>query len=655
MRLILHKIKIQNFKGVRNLEIDFGHMTKIGGANGTGKSTIADAFAWVLWNKDSQGNAPGTAEFQEKPRDEDGNEIHNLDTTVELDCTLDSLPFKLRRTQRENWVKKRGATESVFQGNVSTYWINEVETKLTDFRARISEIASEEAFRLIGSLSAFNAMEWKKRRDHLISMTDIDADAYLLQQENYRKLADEVAQRGVEVEDLRKILADQRRRTNTELQMFPVRIDEATKALPSFSPGEVKDAENGVKAAEEEIAALDTKIAQEKAQAGQGGLDDRIFTLEAEVVGLRRIISTEHHAAIRKLDNEREEASGAFRRAADALADVESRLDRAEVGLEKATKERDSYRKAYSEAYERTFDETTVGTVCPTCDRPFPEDQVQQAIERQRQMYERMRNADLLDIRRKGVAASEEITRLEQFLETLKADQDQLKTKAQEASAARDAAYAKIAEAPKEPDYSADPKIADLMAQIEKLKAERSTSPDEKVLALQKEKQQHTAALSGFRAVLAKRDAGEETQKRILELERQQHEAAARIGELEQMIALVEQFVQDRCRVLEDSINAKFPTVRWKLFETQINGGIADVCQAYIPCASGLVAYGSANTAARLHADCEIVDVLAKHHQVSLPLFIDNAERCNLLPERSTQTVALYVSTDDKLLVEKAG
>ena len=285
MRLTLEKMVISNFKGIRDLEIDFGHVTKISGANGTGKSSIADAFAWVLFNKDSQGNAPGTADFQEKPRDEDGNEIHNLDTTVELYCRLDTMPFNLRRTQRENWVKKRGSTDSVFQGNVSTYWINEVETKLTDFRSRISEIVSEEAFRLIGSLSAFNALDWKKRREHLLTMTDIDADSYLLQQDSYRQLADEVAQRGVGVEDLRKILADQRKRTNNELQLFPVRIDEANKALPTFEAGEVEAAEKGLKSAEAELSAIQEKIAQAKAQSKQASNSELIFNLEAEVVG----------------------------------------------------------------------------------------------------------------------------------------------------------------------------------------------------------------------------------------------------------------------------------------------------------------------------------------------------------------------------------
>lgn len=112
--------------------------------------------------------------------------------------------------------------------------------------------------------------------------------------------------------------------------------------------------------------------------------------------------------------------------------------------------------------------------------------------------------------------------------------------------------------------------------------------------------------------------------------------------------------MQDRCSALEASINARFPSVRWKLFDIQINGGIVDVCTCMIPCDSGLVAYESANTAAQVHADCEIIDMLSRHYDVSIPLFIDNAERCNSLPEMDSQTIELYVSTDESLSVREA-
>ena len=241
MKLELREIRISNFKGVREMTIDFsGPRTQITGANGTGKTTIADAFSWVLFNKDSAGNAPGSKDFREKPLDDDGREIHNLETSVELFCTLDGQRFDLKRTQAENWVKKRSSSEATFQGNVSTYWINGVEVKLQDFKARIAAIASEDVFRLVGVLSTFNAMDWKKRRQQLLNLVDEDVDSELLARDEYRPLADAVAQQNVSVDDYRKVAADQRKRINDELRSLPIRIDEAKKSLPTFGPREVR-------------------------------------------------------------------------------------------------------------------------------------------------------------------------------------------------------------------------------------------------------------------------------------------------------------------------------------------------------------------------------------------------------------------------------
>jgi len=654
VRLTIERMRIQNFKGTRDLTIDFGEVTRISGMNGTGKTTIPDAFSWVLWNKDSKGNAPGSYDFHEKPLDDNGNEIHNLDTTVELICRLDGQPFNLRRTQRENWVKKRGSEEAVFQGNVSTYWINDVETKLTDFKARIAQIGSEEVFRVIGSLSAFNAQDWKKRREQLIALSDIDVDAMLLQREEYRALADECAQRGVVVEDLRKILTDQRKRTNTELQMFPVRIDEARKALPAFGQTEIADAESTINATLKEIEQIDAEIAEAKAQAGQSSNRSRILALEAEAISLQRAITDAHRAEITKLENERRDASDAFRRANDALADITRRLESDRKQLEKAEAERDALRQKYTEEYERKFEPPTDDGICPTCKQALPAEMIQAAIDEARKVFDEARKSALASIKQQGLDKAAEITRLTDAIARNEAEENTLKAKVEQAMAERDSAYEKIKAAPTEPDFSTEPRIAELKQQIDALKAEQAASPDEKISALEGRKSELSAIVSQKRAILARRDAGKETEKRIADLERQQKDAAARVSEIEQLIFKVERFVQDRCSALEDSINARFPTVRWKLFETQINGGIADVCQCYIPCESGLVSYGSANTAAQINADIEIVNVLSQHYGISLPLFADNSERVNRLADTTAQLVTLSVSTDSELKVTTA-
>ena len=106
MQLLIKRMEIENFKGVKHLVIDFSPThTDISGANGSGKTTIPDAFNWLMHNKDSKGNAPGSSNFTEKPLDESGQEIHNLTTTVAIEAMLDGARFYIKSTQEENWVK----------------------------------------------------------------------------------------------------------------------------------------------------------------------------------------------------------------------------------------------------------------------------------------------------------------------------------------------------------------------------------------------------------------------------------------------------------------------------------------------------------------------------------------------------------------------
>lgn len=649
MRLILERIRIENFKGCRHVEIDFSeNRTRLFGMNGVGKTTIADAFAWCMWNKDSHGNAPGSDAFRDKPLDEDGKEIHNLDTTVELICKLDGQAFNLRRTQRENWVKKRGFSEAVYQGNASTYWVNDVETKLSDFKARISQIASEDLFRLIASLSAFNAMDWKKRREQLLSLSGTDIDGELLARPEYRQLADECAQRNISADDLRKYLNDQRKRTNEELRMIPVRIDEARKALPTFKPREVSDAEYLVADSLKDIEAVNGYIAEAKAQSGTGSNRMKVLALEQELVSLKRRVADEHMSGKRVLQSEADAASVAFRSATASLSDAKRKLERDTAELTEKTAARDKLREKFIAVRDKPVQEAE--TVCPYCGQNLPQD----AVEGARSKLADAKRAELAAIKQEGKAAADGVQRSSAAVENDKQVVEELAEKVNSAMQERDNAYAKVTSYPNDPDYSSEPRIGEVEQELEQERQTLKASPDEKLRQFEERKVELQGIIDRNRAILARRDAGLETEKRIAELEEQQKDYGVRVTEIETLIALCEKFVQDRCGALEASINAKFPSVCWKLFDIQINGGIVDTCSCMIPCDSGLVAYESANTASQVHADCEIIDVLSKHYDVSLPVFIDNAERCNTLPQMDSQTIELYVSTDATLSVRDA-
>lgn len=645
MRMVIEQIRIQNFKGCRDLTIDFSAtQTNIFGANGVGKSTIPDAFSWLLFNKDSHGNAPGSDNFREKPLDAEGKEVHNLDTTVEMFCKLDGAPFNLRRTQREKWVKKRGNAEAVFQGNESSYWINDVETKLSDFKARIDQITSEEVFRLIASLSAFNRLEWKKRRQQLLAMCDVDVDGHLLCMDKYRPLAHEAENRGISVDDLRKVLADLRKRKNEELKMIPVRIDEARHALPELDEAQIRSAEYVVADTEADIALLDGYIAQAQGSAVDAQRHQQLLSLETELVSLKRKVLDEHEAKRRRLRNEEDIASGEFRKKSAELAQQRQDYERSKQRYDEAEQIRTKLRVEFTTLRDAP---QVVDTNCPLCGQPLPEDEV----EALRQKAADKRKADLNAIKERGVKAAADAEvyggKMAMHAEAI----DRLEDEAHAAMRQRDKAYADLMSFP-DVDYSTLPRIAELEQQIVSLRYETTAPPDERIAQYENRKKDLQQTLARNRAILASRDAAVSTKARIAELEAHQKELGAQVSEVEQLIALAEEFVQDRCSCLEECINSKFPSVRWKLFDVQINGGVTDTCICMIPCGDRLVAYECANTASQVNADIEIINTLSRYYDLQLPLFVDNSERVNTLAHTDSQLITLAVSSDSSLRIE---
>ena len=90
--------------------------------------------------------------------------------------------------------------------------------------------------------------------------------------------------------------------------------------------------------------------------------------------------------------------------------------------------------------------------------------------------------------------------------------------------------------------------------------------------------------------------------------------------------------------------------LRFKLFHEQQNGGLQEICKVLIPCESGLVEFEKANSAARINAGIEIVNVLGEYFGVRLPVFCDNAESVTALTPSDGQAVRLIVSEADKAL-----
>lgn len=658
MKLFLRRMTLENFKGARHRVVDFGQETQISGRNGSGKSTLADAFFWVLCNKSSHGSAPGSSSFPEKPLDAAGQIIHNLDTTVELDCTLDGQPFTLRRTQRENWVKKRGQGEAVFSGNVSTYWINGVEKKAGEFQDAVAAICPDEkAFRYLTMLAAFNAADDATRRGLLLSMTGQDVDGELLSRPEYAPLSQELAERGITIGDLKKVLSDGKRMLENELRLIPARIDEARRTLPQFADYEVADAKTAVEQGEARLAALDQQIAAAMSRDGVALQAERLLdarrrlnALKAELAAAHQAKRSEAATRIIALENDCQTARRLLQTAQERCQGLSKRL-------EDLTARREQKLNAYRETYARMFTPAPMDEVCPACGQALPPEVRERVVTRQKRLFAEDRDKRLAEIQADGKAVTAEMEAVKAQLAAERENAESLSARAEESERACREAQAGLL--PPEPDFAADPRYIPLTEEVAALEAARGADGVSPVEELRRQRAEEARRIDEAKEIILRYKAGRDTAARIAELEMRQRSLGDTVTRTEQRIFLTEQFLRDRCGLLEESINSRFCTVRYKLFDQLTNGGMREVCMCMVPGhttdgQSALVDYGKAgeggaNTGAKMSADLEIISALQAHYGVRLPVFMDNresldAESYALLPREQLQLITLAVA-----------
>ena len=174
MEIKLVSMDIRNFKGIRNMNVSFSQRTQIEGPNHSGKTTIADAFFWVLFHKDSQGRG----QFGIKTLDADGHELHKLEHEVTLKLAVDSRMVKFRKTYHEDWVKPKGKTEEELKGHSVDYSVDDVPCGLRDYDSKVREIIDESKFRMLTDVLHFSNLPWKEQKTILRTLAgDIDLNA----------------------------------------------------------------------------------------------------------------------------------------------------------------------------------------------------------------------------------------------------------------------------------------------------------------------------------------------------------------------------------------------------------------------------------------------------------------------------------------------
>lgn len=630
MRMILKSLHMENFKGIKNLDVNFSNKTSIKGQNAVGKTTIFDAFTWLLFNK----NSAGEEKFNVRPLDKDNKRIDNVEIKVVGVIDVDGKEVELSKVQKQNWVKKRGTDTVTLQGNVNSFEIDGYPKSESEFKAYISGLSQgEEMFKMLTNPQYFSSLKWKDQRDILMKLVEDVSDVELAQTDSkYEPLIAELA-KAPSTDDIRTKFSKALSEWKKKQAEIPVRIDEAEKSKVDVDVAEQEllkaDLERKIEALEDLIGKSDVRIDEMRSEEMhcQFEMSAIAQTMNNELSSKKREIENHKYEHERKLEDIR----SSIRKAQDSIESNKKSIS------EQTLKKSDLAKKYNEEVVKKfddskwVFDEST--TVCSLCGQRLPEDKIESlksdfsqrkadAIE----AFNEEHAKTLAMIVDDGNACAEMIKKLTENSKELENTINTLKLNEAEEIDIIKGFDEQISKIPSCADYMQNAEYAKLKSKQDKLLADiaelESKGADKAVEDAKADKAKLKRQLDEVNKVIAQAANNVMIDDRIETLRDEQKEIGQKVADQEQMLYLLEEFIRFKLNKVSESINSHFKTVNFKLWEMQLNGGMKDCCE----CTVNGVGYSDLNNGHKILAGLDIIRSLSELYGVSVPIFVDNAE-----------------------------
>lgn len=646
-QVIIKSMKLTNFKGLRDFTVEFNDsMTSILGKNGSGKTTIFDAFTWLLFGKDSEDRKS----FNIKTLDESGVAIPRIPHEVSAILLVDGEEISLCRRFNEKWTKKRGSATEEFQGHEEERLYNDVPMSVKEWNEKISAICTEQVFKFITNPLYFSAQKADTKRAMLFRMAGTISDEDVAAgNEDFKTLLANLT--GKTMDEYKREISAKKRRIKAELDGIPERIDERKRDMPSAENWLLLDADLEAKnnaLSEIEKAITDKSQAYTNASNKRMELSKKLSELKQNKMSrefeVKNSVLKEYNSQL----SEQKELAGNIEVAERELARVKTEMKGYQDDLEALKSKREKLIKEWKEIKARklSFDDNEF--ICPTCKRQFDIDEIERRQNEITENFNAKNASDLEENNRKGQNVKQSMADTESLIKKCEERISEVEGRIKELK--ENPLYGKTLTAPDATPYIEEDeqcrKIAIEIANIEtELNAPIDIPDTEEFTA---KKQTIVSEIDDIKKKLAKKETIERNEARISELEKLFKEQSEELAELEGIEFTIAAFSKARIEAVESRINGLFSIVKFRMFEQQINGGEVETCEATV---NG-VPYSDLNNAMTINAGLDIINAICKAEGVSAPIFIDNAESVNKLLDTQSQMIRLVVTDDESLNIQ---
>lgn len=639
----LTKLELLNFKGLKAFTINFNGDVIIRGDNATGKTTVFDSVCWLLFGKDSLDRA----DFEIKTLD-GGEPIHKVNHEVTGTFTLDEGgTVELKRVYREKYSSPRGG-EVTMTGHTTDYFVDGIPKKEKEYKEIVNSLVDENIFKLITNPLYFNeTYSWQNRRKLLLEMCgDISDEDVIAEYSELKALTDILS--GHSVDDHRKVVAAKKTAINKELDMIPVRIDEALRGKPTIdTPRDVLIQEISLATTTLETLEADKALlvnghavvdTRAELRDAQRRLMARESELQMEYKKQSALKSNEYDMVVSELNN-----------LSSKVESTKHRLDTSNRDIQRIESVIDELMHQRQQVNEDVF-VMDIDEACPTCGQKLPAEQIQAAREKAETKFNLRKSKQLEELNQSIELKQQDIENIKKRdagLEPVETLEALIKAKELVKQTITDEIGQLTAPVLDDDSIYADLKAEEFMLQM-KLD-ESNTDHSEEIADIDKRIATTKEHRFNLETELNKYEEAKRIDTRIAELETQQAELAAEKSKLDEASYLMDEFIKAKVNMLEDVINSRFKLARFKMFNVMINGNIEECCETTY---KG-VPYRSMNNAARINVGLDIINALTSYFKVNAPVFIDNAEAVTEFVPVNSQTIKLIVDESEPQLVVK--
>lgn len=639
----LTKLELLNFKGLKAFAINFNGDVIIRGDNATGKTTVFDSVCWLLFGKDSLDRA----DFEIKTLD-GGEPIHKVNHEVTGTFTLDEGgTVELKRVYREKYSSPRGG-EVTMTGHTTDYFVDGVPKKEKEYKEIVNSLVDENIFKLITNPLYFNeTYSWQNRRKLLLEMCgDISDEDVIAEYSELKALTDILS--GHSVDDHRKVVAAKKTAINKELDMIPVRIDEALRGKPTIDTPrdvliqEISLATTTLETLEADKALLVNGHAVVDTRAELRDVQRRLMARESE-------LQMEYKKQSALKSNEYDMVVSELNNLSSKVESTKHRLDTSNRDIQRIESVIDELMHQRQQVNEDAF-VMDIDEACPTCGQKLPAEQIQAAREKAETKFNLRKSKQLEELNQSIELKQQDIENIKKRdagLEPVETLEALIKAKELVKQTITDEIGQLTAPVLDDDSIYADLKAEEFMLQM-KLD-ESNTDHSEEIADIDKRIATTKEHRFNLETELNKYEEAKRIDTRVAELESQQAELAAEKSKLDEASYLMDEFVKAKVNMLEDVINSRFKLARFKMFNVMLNGNVEECCETTY---KG-VPYRSMNNAARINVGLDIINALTSYFKVNAPVFIDNAEAVTEFVPVNSQTIKLIVDESEPQLVVK--